>query len=749
MNPVTNPSTQVSAEEFNAIVDGVKNSAKGIRPLNGYANEVVLSVETVGGDTSTVAIPGATANSAGIMTASDKSKLDAHSAEINNLKEEVGNMHPGTGGASTADAVSYDNSKSALQSTNVQDGLDEVCRLIQQEDPNVHEFVPDNEWVSVTVDANGKIIEGTDRNGMKHFVKQALFETAEDVEGRTEMTVDQDGRIWSYRDKGGVKYEYKQHTEHASFGHMSLSDNNGKEIAEALKRIGFNPGSSSSSSDDEELELPIPRVAAKMRIITPAMPTNKNANIEAEIEFSDKDGNYFRKSVIINSQGDSSLAYIQPDGSQGNVGIDFVDCKIKFGHWVPQDSFHLKKYYIDSFRGQCVVGYHLIEQVYQTRHYGKRYPYETIIEDATATNATGDFRSDFNTGALCHPDGFPVVVYVNTGGEDKLYGVYALCLKKHRDNYYCKKSNTNNIILDGLIRDNTLFGGSVDWSNFEIRNPKDLVDINGKEYDGDNPKELSDSDSKSLAVKRNIERFAGVNSALAASNTKDTFEQYFLVDYFIDYFVTAQVIYHADGFDKNWIWCTWDGTHWAPTVYDTDSIFGSATIGTYITEPTKGLVGGSVASKLEALYSEEIKARYAELRRKGIFSVENIVGLLDSWVKRIGYDNLKNDLELYDQTPSYRNSYISDNWLLEYYTWNDANNNYDNAKTYAEGETCTYKGYKMKAKVSTTGVPPFSQIYDKYPYASGCYNSVSRVKKWLTERIQYLDEVYQYKGDAE
>lgn len=37
-----------------------------------------------------------------------------------------GNSRSGGGGASTADAVSYDNSKSGLQSTNVQDAIDEV-----------------------------------------------------------------------------------------------------------------------------------------------------------------------------------------------------------------------------------------------------------------------------------------------------------------------------------------------------------------------------------------------------------------------------------------------------------------------------------------------------------------------------------------------------------------------------------------------------------------------------------------------
>ena len=42
---------------------------------------------------------------------------------------------------------------------------------------------------------------------------------------------------------------------------------------------------------------------------------------------------------------------------------------------------------------------------------------------------------------------------------------------------------------------------------------------------------------------------------------------------FIDYYIISQLLYNLDGFAKNWIWCTWDGEHWAPTLYDVDSIF--------------------------------------------------------------------------------------------------------------------------------------------------------------------------------
>ena len=44
------------------------------------------------------------------------------------------------------------------------------------------------------------------------------------------------------------------------------------------------------------------------------------------------------------------------------------------------------------------------------------------------------------------------------------------------------------IQLDGELYYNYLWGGNIDWTRFEIRNPKDLYCMDGSKYDGDNPK---------------------------------------------------------------------------------------------------------------------------------------------------------------------------------------------------------------------------------------------------------------------
>lgn len=604
-------------------------------------------------------------------------------------------------------------------------------------------FSSDNnpEWAQVTLDNEGRILEGIKNDGKKYFPKQEMFEKYNDPEGRTEMTLDAEGRIVAYRDSDGTKYENKQHTKEASFDKMNLTSANGLEIAKALEDVGFKSEFPIDFSNDEFVELPIPRVAAIVKLHVPKIPTTKTDDIEGFLEYTDKDGNYFKKAIILNAQGSSSMGYYVK-----NMGVDFNDdSKIKFGHWVSQDSFHIKKYYIDAFRGQCVVGYHLMEQVYQTRPLGEKKPYDYMNANDSIYGGLGKIKKDFNTGALCHPDGFPIIIYHVVDGVETYMGVYAWCLKKHRDNYYTDKSKATNIILDGTLYDQYIWGGSIDWTKFEIRNPKDLVDINGNEYDGDNPKELSDSDELSAETKGYIERISNAKSALQGNMTKEVFEQYFLVDPFIDWFLVSQVTYNIDGFGKNWIWCTWDGLHWTPTLYDADSIFGSSPIGTFIIpNSTNGILKGSMAYFLDSIYKDEIKSRYADLRRAGVFDVDNIVKLLSDWLDRIGYENLKNDLELYNETPSYRESHINENWEVVDYTWTLTDDTYNSDTSYSIGETCVYYGYLFKAVNSVKGIVPLNRVYDKAPYGMGVYNSPLRVKNWLVERISYLDKEYEY-----
>lgn len=612
--------------------------------------------------------------------------------------------------------------------------------LIDEEYASSVSSIDNNEYLAVEKDAEGKVLSSTNPDG-SHYMYNAKsetipteFEHIEDPEGRTEITTDAEDKILGYRDSEGTRHEHK-----ISAKHLELSDEAATEVSNAFKSAGIKMDNPSDFSKDSHIELPIPRVAAKVRLYAPKLPTTKQDDIEAEIEYNDKDGNYFRKPVILNAQGSSSMGYYVK-----NMAIDINDgSEIKFGDFPTQDSFHLKKYYIDAFRGQCIVGYRLMEQVYQSRPIGQQYPYEYTIANDSVSEGLGSPMKDFFTGAKCHPDGFPInITWVSNDGKETDMGIYTWNLKKSKEVYYADKKSSKNIILDGSIWNPTLFGGNIDWTQFEVRNPKSLKDIDGNKYDGDNPKELSDTDELSKSVKDCIVRLSTVAAKLRENNSKETFESFFLVNPFIDYYIVSQVLYNYDGFIKNWIWCTWDGLHWTPTIYDTDSIFGSHAVGIFVlpNSDKSAILGEDRCLGLETLYSEEITARYKELRNNGILSTDNIIGLLKKWLESVGYDNLKKEFTLFPQTPSYRKGYFNENWAIVDYGYQT--DDYNNEKEYQKGETCIYARYKFKALNVVQNVAPISQFYDKAPTAGGYYNSVIRVYNWLKNRLAFLDKNY-------
>ena len=631
----------------------------------------------------------------------------------------------------------------------LQSDLASLQEKIDTIDTNLKELLEvfslqDNEeYLAVEQDAEGKVLSATNPDG-SHYIHNAKSETIptefyhiEDPEGRTEITTDAESKILGYRDSEGTRHENK-----ISANHINLSDEAAKEVNEAFKSAGIKMDNPSDFSKDSHIELPIPRIAAQVRIYAPKLPTTKQDDIEAEIEYNDKAGNYFRKPVILNAQGSSSMGYYVK-----NMAIDISDgSEIKFGDFPTQDSFHLKKYYIDAFRGQCIVGYWLMEQVYKSHPLGKQYPYEYSYSNNSTTDSFGNVEKDFFTGSKCHPDGFPIIItWINSKtNEETWMGVYAWNLKKSKEVYNCEKKKPENIILDGVVDNKTIFGGTIDWSQFEIRNPKSLIDIDGNKYDGDNPKELSDTDEYSKKVKDFLVRLSGVSAALKVSNTKETFEKYFLVDPFIDYAIISEVLYNLDGFHKNWIWVTYDGNHWTPTLYDVDSIFGMFVNGTFIvpgSDNSELLTSGRCLG-LEVLYATEIRERYKQLRNNGTFTVENIMSLFRRWTESIGYDNIKKELTIYSETPSYRNGKVNDGWQFVNYT--NGSDTYNESKIYAEGDFCIYGGgYKFKALKEVHGVPPVT-LYDKNPICYGFYNSEYRVARWLKNRIAFLDKEYEY-----
>ena len=865
------------------------------------------------------------------------------------------------------------------------------------------DYVSSNKWIYAITDKEGKVLAGINKDGIcwANGLQQEIENFSQEWITRDDMievTVDSLGQILSYRKPDGTKVETK----------LQVADMNANIKLAAI----------SDWSDKMEVTLPFPEEGATVNLIVGSGPNSKyglpgvkGSNWSAEIEYWDRKGNYFRKPITLDAQGNTSLVFEIP-----NQAVDLEDgSTIKIGDWVSQDSFHLKKYYQDSFRGASVVAYKLLEQVYQSRPEDDQRPWSDQIRQENPYNGSGKIKEDYNTGALGHPDGFPIELFVNGNSV----GIYVFALKKHRDNYYMKKSSSKNILLDGILGSEFWqANGNLNnhgpnqfntvWDGFEIRNPKTLVYsgphfltnypywsdeirynkgdivvygcyqfkcldanenvipssdddyweliVSGIEYDADiietdivgpngtskpnypdwdsnseyqspkyeegyrdsdyvqytkivengqikyenpntqiryelgtyqwlpwfklngqeirqaypsnilsegdivkyggsyfmctlpnneeQPKILyrinnipsevlaeknfdiamiksdyswldidvkskknrinitsSDEDFDSveeacdaimdilgcgelkiyntddnpdyenktecgwincttcIKVKQNINRLTTAMKTIdeqpSEEEMKAKFEEYFNLGFLIDYLLIGNVIYHYDGFLKNWIWGTWDGKKWSPTLYDCDSIFGEHHLG-YLTVPfsIKNILGTNAWGPTKYLsktyivdyytkengfyksgmYFDEVCKRYAELRDLEIFSVDNIMLIIEDWLERVGYDRLKKEYEeLFPETPSYRDPLINDEYweLQEDYPTTIANNvvsSYSSSKEYKIGQyvyvtkTQLYKiigGVETPISRSQLGNGVVNEYQSNYSYQEG------------------------------
>lgn len=565
--------------------------------------------------------------------------------------------------------------------------------------------IENDEYLSVETDAEGKVIGYIAPDGSHYLYKvksetiPTEFEHIEDPEKRMEITTDKEGKVLSYRDSQGKKHEHDMEATNLEVSNLNLQGNSVYNIQDALKANGFNVKTPADWSEyitkngDYPLNIPTPR-CARLNIISSSDLTKlskvglagavkgKNYDIPAVVEFWDMQGNYFKKNSYISGQGSSSMNYIKK-----SIALDLFDSEVggdsfsvKFGEWVPQDSFHLKAYYTDPFRGMCVIGYSIYNDIVKTRGLEKDYVWKRALlntDAITPTNPIVDGKKEVllytESGARCFPDGFPCMVFQN--GE--FWGLYSFQLKKHRSNYCLNKKTAEHIHLDGNISETSLFNANGDssliqWKNinkvgFEIRNPKSLYLMDGSEYDADlNSGELIDETSEfydelkhktSAKVKKYIIDFSKTLATIKAAEDvylgnktdenlkaiKNTLETYFDSENLIDYLITCDLLRNTDGFADNWQWVTYNGVKWYVCLYDVDATLGNhwQPVQT-INPPLDGKHVTQIISKISMMkyittyYVSELEERYAYLRKNGIIDTERIVTKIRDWMLRFG-----------------------------------------------------------------------------------------------------------------
>ena len=640
--------------------------------------------------------------------------------------------------------------------------LKQVISQLQSDLESLHGEVKDfldifslqdnEEFLAVEKDTDGRVLSTTNPDG-SHYAYNMKSETIpeelshiEDPENRMEVTTDAEDKVMSYRDSQGKKHEHDMQVTNLEVSNLNLQGNSVNDISDALKANGFDTKHPMDWSGTDYVQIPIPR-CAKINLITDTMPTAKsgmgvsgvNCDIPCHAQFWDMQGNYFNIPILLSAQGDSSMAF-----PKKNLAIDMFNDEdrgnsfsVKFGDWVSQDSYHLKAYYTDFFRGVGAVSYMLYEEMANTRAIGDNRPYKHLYTSLYQETDNGGSQSikeldkNMDTGAKCFPQGFPVIVYQN--GE--FYGVYSWQLKKHRDNMHQDKKTAEHIHLDGTLGESTIFGGKINWSAFEVRNPKNLYyqekhTINGKEtlsYNGDYPFEIMGKDSEFYnASNKDMVRCAkvkgyivdlsnriaelkqAVNDGKSNDEIKGLIDKYFNASFLIDYILETNLGNDGDGYNKNWQWTTYNGTQWNVNPYDHDGVFGGSSRGTYLIPPPGAylisITQTTPVGWVIKYYKQELNDRWKELRDKGVFETKHITSMLADWCSRIGYDNWKKEYAKWNESPCNRSSHLNDSYWSFKQTYVQG---WSSSSTYRKDYIVAYdrKGYRSLVDGNVGNVP--------------------------------------------
>lgn len=629
------------------------------------------------------------------------------------------------------------------------------------------------------------------------------FEHIEDPEGRTEITTDAEDKVMSYRDANGKKHEHSMEVTNLDVSNLNLQGNSVNNIQDALKANGFEVKNPIDWSDKSFIQIPEPHCAYANVIGTFPTTKGKITRgiiqfYDMQGNFFEK---YIEMDIHGRTSAAFKKKNYTFDFFNDKEYSD--SAKLRFGDWVSMDSFYFQGWYSDAFRGIDIIGYQLYQEIIKTRGFLKDKPYKKVIYKDAVSSATENTNTEQNLSknALCTPLGFPVILY-HEGKFFGVYTV--MLKKNRENFLMDKKDYKAVMLdLDsGSIVSGVKDWGSfeirnpktlicVDGSKYDGDNPKELIDESSEKYSSTN-KDMVNTVKTKKAILGLADAFTEVQTAISEKKTteeiKEIIESHYDVDYLIDYLIFSNVVCNVDGWGGNWQWTTWDGVKWNPNPYDLNATFGLDPYGILASEASPSILSRSIATVVLTYYLEEIKTRFKYLRNNNVITVENIIDLFKTWVDRIGIDNFKNEFKVWDSTPSQRPSNLNkeywerDGNIYNFYAFQDyspaktfkkgdivygvgrvlyeslKDNNignelsdtsfwkrvsYEEGKEYQPGDYAfMYKGvsFKFKCIKSCINEAPLTKLYDENYGIYGFFDSISRIYKWIEERIGYLDK---------
>ncbi len=528
-----------------------------------------------------------------------------------------------------------------------------------------------------------------------------------------------------------------QYAETRSWETLGLSTDERATFQGLVKALKLADGCQ-DLSDAMAVKIQEPQLAYVNLTGISSIPSSKHTTHQAWMEVYDGNGHYFKKRILIKGQGGYSLRFPKRNFSMQFCNENWTETTtpdFHIGNWVRQDGFHFKAFYTDFSRGIGEIGYKW---------------YRRVVADRKPFWERGGYTKE-SAQALCVPDGFPCVVYL----EGKFQGIYAWQLKKHRRNMNMKKDVAEHIHLDGNVSDQYLFDGKISWGQFEVRNPKHLYTKSNQLYDGNYPKELMDENSsgysnqnenkkRSALVKKAVQKLSQYKKELAgfesqgAMVVKREFAKRFDVETLLDYQVYFRMLMNGDGTLKNWQWFTYDGVKWMVTPYDLDQTFGITLYG-FPRPATHTLctITTGPFPFITKYYAEEERNRYIELRKKGVLTEDVVLPIIYDWYDRVGTDWYDMEKKRWPESPCYCEAICNDGWTVcdDWSLYNDAPA-FSYNTTYKKGDICVLDGRIWEATRTISGKKPYVRNSD--------IDTIERLVGWVTDRLQVLDEFYAY-----
>lgn len=331
------------------------------------------------------------------------------------------------------------------------------------------------------------------------------------------------------------------------------------------------------------------------------------------------------------AQGNSAMGY--PKKNQTVKLYKDAQCsqklKVDFKGWGKQNKFCFKANWVDCSHARNIVCARLWGDIVSSR--------------ADYSELPEELRNSPNNGAV---DGFPVKLYANGIYQ----GIYTLNIPKDAWMTNMDEDNPNHVVL--CAETNT--DGNFAETPCNFRALWEGVDENKEDYENYWSVEVG---AYSDAVKNSLNALISCVKDTDDETFMATIEDHLDLQSAMDYYILQYVIFGIDGLAKNMLLYTYDGTKWFCGAYDMDTVFGASSANNYFF-PYNRRVPEDCAeqysllwSRIEELYPEELKARYAELRYS-VLSVENIINEFERFTDIISKDLYEEDGEIFPDIPS-------------------------------------------------------------------------------------------------